>query len=352
MPFQRPKLSDLMRRMLADLRASIAAPILRNSNLAVISDTAAALVDGVYAFQAWAARQILPDTAETAYLDRHCRIWGVTRKPATNASGFLTVTGVDGAQVVVGTEFARADGAPVSAIVSAVIAGGTAQVSVVASQAGAAGNAETGTSFRLTAAVSGIEAEALVSAPGLAGGADAETDSALRGRLLARVQRPPAGGAAHDYVAWAKAVAGVTRAWTIGGLYGAGTVGVAVAADDAEDGPIPSAGLVALVQAAIDVQRPVTSDATAFAPTALVVPVEVTGLSPDTPEIRAAVELELQDLFRRDGDLGAVLPISRIWEAVSVAAGERRHLITAPAADIEPDTVELPVLGAVTFPGA
>ena len=65
----------------------------------------------------------------------------------------------------------------------------------------------------------------------LTGGTDTETDEQLRARILHRIQNPPMGGAAADYVAWALAVPGVTRAWAAP-EQGVGTITVRFLMDD------------------------------------------------------------------------------------------------------------------------
>ena len=45
----------------------------------------------------------------------------------------------------------------------------------------------------------------------LVGGTDSESDADLRSRVLERIQRPPMGGDADDYVQWTLSVPGVTR---------------------------------------------------------------------------------------------------------------------------------------------
>ena len=63
------------------------------------------------------------------------------------------------------------------------------------------------------------------------GGTDAETDDQLRARILHRIQNPPMGGAQADYVTWALAVPGVTRAWAAS-EQGIGTMTVRFLMDD------------------------------------------------------------------------------------------------------------------------
>jgi len=185
-----------------------------------------------------------------------------------------------------------------------------------------------------------------VAAPGLAGGADAESDARLLDRLLLRLRRPPHGGAAHDYVQWALEVPGVTRVWPVSESVGAVTVRFAV--DGAPHGPAPNSGEIAAVQAYIDARRPVTAEVTALAPVLL--PVDVTlSVTPDTTAVRAAVVAGLEALFAREGAPGATILLSHVREAVSLSIGETDHVVAAPAADVEPGPGEMPVLGTVTF---
>src|SRR4249919_964758 len=85
---------DYVRGTLPGADASIA-----NSVLRVLSDSQGALCHLNLQYLDWLARQLLPDTAEAEWLDRHGNIWlvnadGTTgRKLATLASGSVTFTG-------------------------------------------------------------------------------------------------------------------------------------------------------------------------------------------------------------------------------------------------------------------
>ena len=87
----------------------------------------------------------------------------------------------------------------------------------------------------------------------LTGGTDTETDDQLRARILHRIQNPPMGGAQADYVTWALAVPGVTRAWAAP-EQGPGTITVRFLMDDlrADDDGWPTP---ADVQAVVDLHR-------------------------------------------------------------------------------------------------
>ena len=95
-------------------------------------------------------------------------------------------------------------------------------------------------------------------------------------------------------------------------------------------------------------RRPVTAAVDVFAPTPVALNLSIT-LLPDTAAIRASVEAELKDLLARDAVPGGTLLISRIREAISIAAGEADHVLTSPTANIDHDAGELAVLGTITW---
>jgi uncharacterized phage protein gp47/JayE len=354
MPFDRPTLPELRDRIRRDFNARLpgADALLRQSNLRVIADVLAGLSTLHYGYQEWLSRQLFPDTCEGPFLERWASIWGLTRLPATAAIGSLAVLGTGGAVVPAGAEFQRVDGVRYRTADGATLAtDGTATVAVEAETLGTMGDAVTGTQVTTVTALPGIVAQATVAAPGLAGGADEETDAMLRTRLLARIQTPPHGGAASDYVDWTLEVPGVTRVWVEPLEQGSGTVVVRFAMDDAAHAPngIPTQADVDIVQAHLDEVRPVTAEVFAVAPIARPVDITIATLTPDVPDVRTAVEAELRDTFYRNGTPGAVLYISWLWEAVSLASGERHHRITVPTGDVQLAAGELPVLGTVTY---
>lgn len=349
MPFKRPSLADLVERVITDIQSRLpgADARLRRSNLNVLARVEAAVAHGLYGFISWLAAQVIIDTAEGAYLERWAAVWSITRKPSAAAAGAVTFTGVDGSEIPAGTVVQRADGAQFTTAAAATIAGGSAVATVQAVLTGVAGNTAAGTQLVLAAQVLGVSAVVKVDAIGLVGGADVETDDALRDRLLLRIRKVPQGGAAHDYEAWALQVPGVTRVWVYPLWMGPGTVGV-LFVRDGDITIIPDAAEVAAVAAHIQPLRPVTAEVFVVAPTPR--PVDITlHVEPDTVAVRTAVQAELVDLFRRQGQPGGTIRLSHLNEAVSLAEGETDHVISAPVADTVAGAGEIPVLGAVTW---
>lgn len=349
MPFQRPTLTQLIGRANEDFDARLPAADsrLRRSVLDVLGRVHAGGLNGAYGYLGHIALQALPDTADYDVLLRWANIFGVSPKAAEPAVGTATLSGSNGTVVLAGAVLQRLDAVEYVTTDDVTITAGTAAAPIEAVVAGAAGMAAAGVGLTFASPVAGVASAAVVAAPGLTAGADAESEEALRGRVLERLQQPPHGGAQADYVRWAKEVPGVTRAWCYPLLNGLGTVGVTFVMDGRED-IIPEAGDVTAVEAWIAPRRPVTAAVDVFAPTPVALDLTI-ALTPDTPEGRLAVEAELADMLARDAEPEGTILISRIREAVSIAAGETNNVVTAPSADVTHATGELAVLGTITW---
>lgn len=350
MPFNRPTPTDILQRIQAEIDILLpgADARLRHSVEGVIARVLTMASHEMHGFIAWAVLQILPDTAEAEYLERHASLWGISRKTATAATGAITFTGTNGTVIPAGTQLKRPDGTEFITDAEVTVAGGNAIAQVTAVVAGAASNTATASKLNLSAPIAGLQNAATVNAPGLSGGTDIETDDSLRGRIIARIQQPPHGGAAHDYVTWATAVPGVTRAWVYPQQLGIGTVMVIFVMDDKVGTIIPDVNEIADVQDYIDTQRPATADVTVAAPTPVPVDFEI-HIQPFNSIIQAAITAELQDFFRREAIPGGTLYLSRIKEAISAAAGEFAHVLVSPAANVVSDFGDLSTLGVITF---
>jgi uncharacterized phage protein gp47/JayE len=348
MTFIRPTLSALIERSLSDLdlRLPGADSRLRRSALDVLGRTHAGAVHGLYGYLDQIARAILPETAEGADLDLRAATWGITRKGAAPSTGIVTLAGVDGAIVRTGAMLQRVDGARYRTTETVAIAAGAAAVPIEAVEGGAGSVLAAGGRLTFTSPVSGVQAVAIAVA-GLAGGADEEDDTALRARLLMRIRTPPRGGARSDWVAWTLEVPGVTRAWAYPGWMGPGTVGVTFVHDGRED-IVPTEADLDAVTAHLEPLRPICATPVVFAPKRLAVNFLIRA-TPDTPVVRQAIVAELDDLFAREAEPGALLYLSRINEAISLAAGEFDHRILSPGGNINPQRGALPVRGMVAW---
>lgn len=352
MPFSRPTLTTLVARAQDDFDARLpgADSRLRRSFLNVFSRVHAGALNGVYGLLDFMWRQIFPDTAEAEQLARWASIWGVARKGATLATGTATLTGTNGAIIPIGTGLIRRDGVEYVTSEAVLIAAGTASVRVDAVIAGPSGDALEGQSLQFVSPVAGVNAVALVAAGGLVGGLAEEDDELLRARLLDRIQQPPHGGNAHDYVTWALEVPGVTRAWVYPGELGIGTVSVRFVMDERSD-IIPTPDDVDLVFDHIDALRPAgMKQLYVVAP--IPVPLDFAiKASPPTALVEAAITEELRDLVRREAEPGGSLKISHIDEVISLAAGEIDHEVITPSGNVMSPTGHISVFGSIAFIG-
>lgn len=349
MPFVRPTLPELIERVTTDISGrvtGIESAVLRRSLLGILARAEAGAVHMLYGFLDWAARQAIIDTAEHEYLERWAAIWKVFRKTADFASGAARLTGSSGAIVPAGTILQRQDGVQYRVLAESTFIGSTLEVTIEAVEAGIDGDLPVNRPLFLLSPIAGVQSTAVVSRL-IDGGLDAEKDEQLLSRLLKRIRQPPHGGAAGDYELWALAVPGVTRAWVYPLQLGLGTVTILFVCDD-EPHSVPTTEKVAEVQAYIDAHRPVTAEAFVAAPIADALDL-VIKLSPNTLAVQTAVRAELADLILRDARPGAPILISRLREAVSLAAGESNNAITSPTADVVHALGHMAILGNLTF---
>jgi uncharacterized phage protein gp47/JayE len=320
--------------------------------LAILARVFAASVHILHGFLSYLSEQLFVDTAESAYLDRHGNIWGTPRLAATFAQGTVQFTGSpDGTIIPSGTIVNRDDGIEFETTEESTITSGIANVMALSKSPGEIGNTSIGTVLTLNTGIVGIDSEVNMEVAAV-GGADLETDEPFRARILARIQNPPAGGSASDYVTWARSVAGVLNAYVYPNYYGLGTVAVIVTGTSTI---VPDAGIIADVQSYIDVVRPVTADVTVSPIVSSEVTFEI-NISPNTLALRNAITTTLGEMFRDDAVPGGTLLISHIHEAV-LTSGLLDYEIIDISVDGSPVTIgnitftgfDYPVLGTITF---
>lgn len=348
--YSRPALADIVQRVRTDVLSRLSADdLLRRADAEVYARVLGGVAHGLYGFIDWLSSQVIYDTAEVEFLERWCSIWGITRKAATAATGSATFTVQAGSFIPSGTLLQALDAVQYQTTADATVVGASATAPITAVVAAAAGNRGAGQSLTLVSPIVGVQSTATAGL--LSGGADVEKDDALRARLLARIQNPPQGGAAADYVAWALAVPGVTRAWVYPQELGPGTVSLRFVRDNDGTGAaiIPDSTEVAAVQAYIDARRPVTAALTVVAPAAVPLNFTISGLMPNTAAVQAAVQAELQDLLLRESTPGGTILLSHIRAAISAATGETDFTLTSPAANVTNTIGNMSTMGTITW---
>lgn len=348
MPFETPDLSTLNDQAASSIEAELPGSDarLRRSNLNVLARVMAGFAHGFYGYLRRFLEECLP-WSQGFLLEMWAGIWGVYRKAAFSAGGHVVFTGTNGALIDSGTELQTADGQVYETTAAGVIAGGVASVPVLAVVPGKSGNLASGTQLSLINPVSGLAGTVTVDTAGISNGSDIESLDELYTRFLKRVRSPAHGGSADDYVNWALEVPGVTRAWTVPNWFGVGSV-LVLFVRDGDSSNLPDAAAIALVQAHIDLLRPVTADVSVAGPVVKVVNFTI-AVTPNTSAVRDAVTANLDDLFLREADVGAPLLISHVNRDISLASGETDHVLYAPTANVVCAANEMAVRGTITW---
>lgn len=295
----------------------------------------AAVLEGVYAHQAWVFRQAFPDLADADVMERMANQRGLVRKPAAIAAGTVRFTGDVGTVVPIGQQVFTAQGAYFQTTAAGAIGGGgTVDLAATALVAGASGNQANNTPATASAPPAGIAAAATVLA--MTGGANVESDADLLDRLLLDMSEIAQGGNEVDFERWTREVPGVKRAHVYNVRRGPGTVDVVPLPETG----MPSAPLLAAVQALLDQRRPVgmsnVSPVLALAPTQLVQAVTAAltlaagyTLAGVTPAVLAAIERVFAELKP-----GATLVRNKLITAILNVPGVTDVNLTAPAANV------------------
>src|SRR5215831_2880519 len=264
MPWQTPSLRQVRELTRDNVSTALSgAAMIPNSVLRVMCDAMSALAHLTLLYIDWLALQLLPDTAEKEWLDRHGQIWLLNadgtkgRKGATFAAGTVTITGTVGTIVPISSGLVGGNQIEYETTDEVILGADATPIGIVALDGGAVGNLDPDEVLTFTDNLAGVDSQAIVVE--LTGGADEETDPDLRARVLQRIQQPPMGGDKSDYEMWTLRVAGVTRAWCAPNEMGIGTVTVRFMCDDlrVQNNGFPLDDDVIAVTSYLDTVRPV-----------------------------------------------------------------------------------------------
>ncbi len=299
----------------------------------------------------WVLDQSFPQTAQGMYLDYHAETRGITRGAAEKAAGVIRFAAADkvtaACPIEKGTVCMTAEGVRFETTEDAAIAVGSQWVDVPAQavEAGAGGNVIAGTVTLLSAMPVGVVQ--CTNPAAFSGGCDAESDEALRGRVLASYQRLPNGANAAYYEQEAMRYPGVAAAKAVGRARGIGTVNVVIATHAG----VPDAALLAAVETDLQKKREIAVDVKVLAPA--VETVAVTAALKAAPgytfaEVKAGAQSALEALFTGEL-LGKSVTTARLLTLLCGVEGVENVHLTAPAADVAVGSTELPMLGTVTI---
>jgi uncharacterized phage protein gp47/JayE len=350
LPWATPTLKEVRGLVRDNVRAYLpgADASIPNSVLRVMSDAQGGLCHLTLQYVDWLSLQLLPDTAETEWLDRHGDIWLVNsdstigRKQATFAEGVVSFEGTSGAVVPAGSLIT---GSNMEYETTAEITLGTVptEAPVRALDAGIIGNLDEGI---LGCTVPGVEKASVVY---ITGGVDTENDDNLRARILQRIRNPPMGGSQADYVTWAMSVAGVTRAWAAA-EQGPGTITVRFLMDvlRAEDDGWPQPEDIQTVHDYVNLKRPVAvKDTYVLAPIKEFVDVTIENLVPESAE--GAVEQSLRDMLFQMAAPGQTIYAAWISYAIMNAPEVQSFKLVTTQDWVMPSLGHMAVLGTLLF---
>ncbi len=360
MPFQRPTLSELVDRIVADLQTRITegTSLLRRATLKIMARVLAGAVHLLYGYLDFQTDQLFIFSADSEGLNRIANEYGITRNAAVEATGSGQAMGTSGIVIPAESELRATSGQKYDTDEDVPIAGGVATLAFTAQVAGAGGNDDPSIILTFTSPIAGINATVTVGADGITDGSDEETDDSLREKLLIRKRYPPYGGAEADYLNWTLEVPGVTRAWVFPLVQGAGTVGIAFVRDN-DESIIPNAERRQDVRDYLiehphewagTVGIPLTAEPGLFIIelNELAIDMDIS-ISPNTAAVRTAVEAELQELVLNEGGPEETISISSIIGVISIAGGEERHVLNSPIIDVTATISQVHTLGTLTW---
>lgn len=311
---------------------------------------AAAQIVGLYHQAQWVLDQSFPQTAQGPYLDQHAALRGLKRSTATCAAGVLRF-GVSSAAagdlaIPTGTVCMTAEGVRFATTEAAVLREGALYVDVPAAavEPGRVGNAAAGHITIMAAMPTGIRS--CTNPNAFAGGDDAETDEALRRRLLDTYQRLPNGANAAYYEQAALAYDGVAAAAAVGRPRGVGSVDVYVAAK----GGIPDADLLDAIGSYLQERREISVDLRVLAPTPEPVDINVSILpAGDAAFSRAEAEVDeaLRGFFT-GALLGRGVTLAQLGDLLYHLGSVQNYRFASPMADVAANPTVLPILGTLT----
>lgn len=128
-------------------------PFLRNSWLSAIVTGIAHRIYDFYLQLKEALKQSIPDTATDGYLVRWAAIWGVTRLPATGASGLVVFTGTATTVIPIATVVTASDGTEYETTADATIAASAISVTSI-TRSGSTATATTASAHNLASGTS------------------------------------------------------------------------------------------------------------------------------------------------------------------------------------------------------
>lgn len=334
MAISTPTIKETQQRIIADIEGqySQTIPLLAKAVFRVMSYVYAGVIIILYKYGTDQFRQRFVQTANEFWLSILGELVGVFRQNATTWNGVIDVISTTTTTLNVGSQLVNNDTGVVYLVSGdTAITPGTIAVLVFSTVGGSIGNLEADDEIAFAKPLPGISDIAVVSSTAIVG-EDKEDIEIYRQRVLDRYQKKPQGGALADYELWSEEAPNVINAYPYANAT-PGIVDIYTEVDNQTDG-IPTAPQLVIVESYIDFdpdtgianRRPVQAQRQALPITRIGFDIEITGLNPDTPDNRTAIESSLDSLFLGKAPFVEGLTVTRndtITQAEAVSVAQR-----------------------------
>lgn len=295
------------------------------------------------------ARQCFPQTAVGEYLDLHAAVRALERGQAKKASGllrfFLDDTRQSDTRFAAGVRCMSADEAEFVTIADGLIPAGQSWCDVQAQAVtpGARGNIAAGAVCLMIHAPVGVSG--VTNTAPFSGGCDAESDDALRQRVVASYRSLPNGANAAYYHSKVMACDGVAAVTVQPRVRGRGTVDICFATQSG----IPTSGEIRAVQDMLEKEREICVDILVSAPQQVKVNVSAAVTLSGSADAAAVLENARQAVRDCFGGtmLGRNVYRARLTSAIMAVPGVENCSLDSPATDMDISPVQLPVLDSL-----
>lgn len=368
MPIQRPTVDQLRNKGLNYFRvnAGVANSVRYESTflfpffsaIAVMADLLLTFIERLY-LDRW-----ITTASEEALIRYHLPLTRVQRIDAAFAIGTITFTGADGVNIPINTFVTSDSGLRFKTTATGAIASGSVVLSAEAENTGASYNIENLSTMFLETIISGVDATATSSA--FTGGLDLEPLDSWRSRMINSISDRLGAGSKLDIEGWIQDALGDVKGFAFGRYPANGAVTITYVNQDPDD-ILPTSGGLATALNFVNERVSLGADVQTLTPIAY--PMDyIIKIDPNTTEQQNAILASLKEFYMLNSQPSLItaaspslfsLSLSKIREAISIAAGEARHDITAlrhSGVNIEAEEIEIPdgelaVLGTVTFEG-
>lgn len=338
----RPTLQEIKDRVDNETTSRLDNTQLRRSDIVVFKTIISSVAHSLYSAIEYGRRQLFIDSCEVSYLERVASIWGLSRKQATKAKGFVKFSyAQDVSDIPLHTVIQTDTGLQYETISSPDSQG---VATVRALEAGQIYNISKNVELSLPTPLVGVINA--VTTGEITGGTDTETDDSLRARVLEHTQNPPRQGTKDDYIAWCREVEGVGQAWCYPQEQGKGTVTMRILDDNMN---LPDSELISKVQQHLDLMSNIMATVFVVAPVPQPFNFKLK-IKPNNLTMREQAEQAIRDVFKEESVPGGKIYLSHLNLAISKLTDEIDHVIVEPKLDIQAQgTQYLPTVGEITW---